>query len=225
MGLALHALKTLKPYLKGASVLSLGYPDILATAEQVKDLFGVDVKETIEGGAQHKVDRPLVETKALFTALGSHFECVDTVKWRGMERVADLNYPHRLGKFDLVIDPGTTEHCFNIGQAMLNAASAVRKGGRIYHSPPMTMINHGFYNICPTMLYDFYTQNDWDVELLEARAGEFSTPIDELGSMARRVNVSPNSGLVCVARRRTDMDIMFPVQRKYLAMLEQRKVA
>ena len=225
MGLALHALKTLKPYLKGASILSLGYPDILATAEEVKDLLGVEIKTTIDGGEQHRVDRPLVETKALFTALGSHFECVDTVNWRGFERIADLNYPQTLGKFDLVIDPGTTEHCFNIGQAMLNGANAVKKGGHIYHSPPMTMINHGFYNVCPTMLYDFYTQNDWDVELLEARAGDNFILIGERASMARRVSVSLETGLVCVAKRRTNIDLVFPVQRRYQMMLEQRKAA
>ena len=224
MGLALHALKALKPYLKG-SVLSLGYPDILATQEEVKELFGLDIKETVEGGLQHGVERPLVETKALFNALGCHFECVDTVNWRGFERITDLNYPQTLGKFDLVIDPGTTEHCFNIGQAMLNGANAVKKGGRIYHSPPMTMINHGFYNVCPTMLYDFYTQNDWDVEILEARIGDSFVAITGPGASSRAVKTSMNAGLVCIAKRNTNIDLIFPVQTRYQRMLEHRKAA
>lgn len=225
MGLALPALKALAPYLRGASVLSLGYPDILATAEECKALFGVDLHRTMDTPTMHSITRPLVETTELMAALGSEFECVDVEKWRGIERICDLNYPHDLGQFDLVIDPGTTEHCFNIGQAMLNAAGAVKVGGRIYHSPPMTMINHGFYNVCPTMLQDFYTQNDWEIEVLEARIGESAKRIDAKAAMARRVKISNETGLVCIARRRTAAALKFPVQRRYLLASEQRKAA
>ena len=217
MALALHALKALAPYLRNASVLSLGYPDILATAAECHELFGVSAVSTIEGGSQHGVHRPLVETQELFRLLGSRFECVDVVRWRGMELVVDLNEQYDLGQFDLVIDPGTTEHCFNIGQAMMNAANAVKVGGRIYHSPPMTMLNHGFYNVCPTMLQDFYTQNDWEIETLEARNGESFASINAEAASARRVNVSMEAGLVCIARRRTAATLQWPVQSKYLA--------
>jgi SAM-dependent methyltransferase len=220
MALAMHALKAIAPYLKNASVLSLGYPDILATAEQCQELFGVTPSATIEGGAQHHVDRPLVETQELFKLLGSRFECVDVVHWRGLERICDLNYPQELGQFDLVIDPGTTEHCFNIGQAMMNAANAVKPGGRIYHSPPMTMINHGFYNICPTMLQDFYGQNGWEIETMEARKGELAVPLTEKTAAARKVKVNMECGLVCIARRKTAAALHFPMQGKYVSMKE-----
>lgn len=221
MGLALHALKALAPYMKGASVLSLGYPDILATRQECEELFGVEVKRTINAGMQHRIERELVETTELFANLGVKFECVDVFNWRGFERICDLNYPHDLGKFDLVIDPGTTEHCFNIGQAMMNAASAVKVGGRIYHSPPMTMINHGFYNICPTMLQDFYTQNGWEIEVLEARIGDSHISINKEAAAARKVNVLIETGMVCIARRRTDAELKFPVQRRYQLMQKQ----
>ena len=222
MALALHAMKALAPHLRNASVLSLGYPDILATAEQCEEIFGVVPLAKMETPTLHTVKGPLVETRELLRLLGSSFECVDVMRWRGFERIVDLNEKHDLGKFDLVIDPGTVEHCFNIGQAMMNAASAVKVGGRIYHSPPMTMINHGFYNICPTMLHDFYTQNDWEIETLEARQGESFAPITPAGAAARKVKVSMEAGLVCIARRRTAMKLQWPVQGKYLA--QQRLV-
>ncbi len=222
MGLALHALKALAPYLRNAKVLSLGYPDILASRDECKELFGVELKSEMSIPTMHDIQRPLVETTELMKSLGSKFECIDVVNWRGFERIVDLNYPNDLGKFDLVIDPGTTEHCFNIGQAMLNAANAVKVGGRIYHSPPMTMINHGFYNICPTMLYDFYTQNDWEIEVLEARIGDSSSPIDPKAAMARKVRISLECGLVCIARRRTSAPLKFPVQRRYQMVLERK---
>jgi len=223
MALALHAIRTLAPHLKGAKVLSLGYPDILATHEQVKEIFGVDAKTTIETGEQHGIKRPLIETMALFKLLGSTLDCIDVVKWRGFERILDLNEPHDLGTYDLVIDPGTTEHCFNIGQAIMNAANAVRVGGRIYHSPPLLMINHGFYNVCPTALQDFYEQNGWRIELFEARVlgSEQNTkavPISAAGAMSRSAKVAPETGLVFMAQRLTPKELKYPQQKKYLVM-------
>ena len=215
MGLSIHALRSLRPYLKNASVLSLGYPDILASREECEDLFAVVLNETMDVPTMHRVKGPLVETTELMKALGSKFECIDVVNWRGFEKILDLNYPHELGSFDLVIDPGTTEHCFNIGQAMLNAANAVKVGGRIYHSHPMTMLNHGFYNVCPTMVQDFYTQNGWTIEVLEARIGESFVPITEAGAMARKVTVSNEAGLISIARRNNGAPMQFPLQRRY----------
>ena len=224
MALALHAMKALAPYLRGASVLSLGYPDILATREQCREIFGVDAS-TVERKTLHRVKGPLVETMELFGLLGASLECVDVKRWRGIEKIVDLNERHDLGKFDLVIDPGTTEHCFNIGQAMMNAANAVKVGGRIYHSPPMTMMNHGFYNVCPTMLQDFYTQNNWQIEVLEARIGESFVPITAESAAARKVNISNEAGLVCIARRRTGAWLKAPTQAKYLAEEKRMEAA
>lgn len=225
MALPRYALEILAPLLKGAKVLSLGYPDILATQEDCEAIFGVKPTDTIDAGAQHNVHRPLVETMGLMKLLGSTLDCVDVIQFRGFERVLDLNDPHDLGEYDLVIDPGTTEHCFNIGQAVMNAARAVRVGGRIYHSPPMFMINHGFYNVCPTMLWDFYTQNGWSIELFEARVGD-SAPvkIDARNASKRRVKVGLESGLVCVARRLTAAALRFPVQQKYLRAMSAHKL-
>ena len=221
MALARHALEALAPHIKGASVLSLGYPDILCTAEDVEEIFGVRARTFIDAGEQHSIKRPLVETRELFNLLGAKLDCVDAACWRGFERLIDLNEPHDLGQFDLVIDPGTTEHCFNIGQAIMNGARAVKPGGRIYHSLPMTMMNHGFYNVCPTMLFDFYTQNGWATEIYEARnqASNTFVQLGEKAAHARSAKVSPECGLICLAHRLTDAALKFPAQHKYLTML------
>ena len=227
MALAYHAVKLLAPHIKGAKVLSLGYPDILPTVEQVEELFGVKVTEQIKAGEQHNImDRKLVETMDLFKMVGATLDCIDVVKWRGFERILDLNEPHDLGSYDLVIDPGTVEHCFNIGQAIMNAARAVKVGGRIYHSPPLFMVNHGFYNVCPTALYDFYTQNGWQIELFEARLVEkdFAVKITPQAASARTVTVAQETGLCFMAKRLTDAELRWPQQSKYVAM-QRRKEA
>lgn len=227
MALARHALEALAPHIRGASVLSLGYPDILCTADEAEEIFGVKPLQLIDAGSQHGVERPLVETMKLFEMVDAKLDCIDVVRWRGFERLLDLNEPHDLGQYDLVIDPGTTEHCFNIGQAVMNGARAVKPGGRIYHSLPMTMINHGFYNVCPTMLWDFYAQNGWEIELYEVRnqASNTAVQIAEKGAHARRVTVSMECGMICLARRTSGAELRWPIQQKYVAMLDQAKRA
>jgi len=53
-------------------------------------------------------------------------------------------------------------------QALINAAEAVAAHGHIFHINPMNVMNHGFYNICPTLMHDFYDQNLWTIHLLKA---------------------------------------------------------
>ena len=154
---------------------SLGYPDVLVDSEKLVALFGESVRrrlvvrsDSAQAIAFHRlrdVDH-VVETKSLFAALGLQLDCIDVRAPRGVERIVDLNAPlpnDLVGSYRLVIDPGTIEHCFNIGQAMLNAARAMAVGGYIVHVNPLSMFNHGFYNLNPTFYYDFYGQNGFEL--------------------------------------------------------------
>jgi hypothetical protein len=206
------ALGLLAAYLPGRRVLSLGYPDIVAPAEEIERLFGIKPTRFTDFGRWHGVTYPLPETAELFSAIGARLECVDLHPSRGVERVVDLNHSCDLGTHDLVLDAGTIEHCFNVAQAILNAAGAVAVGGAIFHAPPMTMLNHGFYNINPTLLHDFYTQNGWHIDLLvgATREGTFAVP------PTARFAGKPESSLYCVARRMAAGALRFPTQTKYL---------
>ena len=213
MALTSQALALLAPHLAGKKrVLSFGYPDLVASAEEIERLFGVRVTRFTDFGRWHGVDFPLPETLEVFGAIGTQLVCVDIRQSRGVERVVDLNYPCDLGSFDLVIDAGTIEHCFNIGQAMLNAAQAVAVGGHVFHTPPMTMLNHGFYNLNPTLFHDFYVQNGWTLEVLMGgtRQGKFKVhPTARFAGPAEAL-------LYCLARREHDGALAFPTQTKYL---------
>jgi hypothetical protein len=221
MALPVHALERLAPYMREAKILSLGYPDLLARAKDIKRLFGYEPTKFNEAAKEwHGLQEAAPDTLELMEAIGSQMTVVDFTDDRGCEVIADLNEPHVLGKFDLVLDPGTLEHCFNIGQAFLNAANAVKVGGRIFHTSPMSMLNHGFYNLCPTLFHDFYKQNGWELaELLvvpfrepECRAtGRFDTHTEHM--------------LRVMAHRRTDAPLVMPIQTKYLQKLEARKAA
>ena len=69
--------------------------------------------------------------------------------------------------FDVVLDSGTIEHVFNIGQAMSHCLKMTRPGGRIIHlTPTSNAVNHGFYSVSPTLYADFYTAAGCTVEKL-----------------------------------------------------------
>jgi hypothetical protein len=212
MALTLRALRLLAPLLPGRRVLSLGYPDLVARADEIAQLFGYRPARFTDFGRWHGVEHPLPETAELFDAIGARLDCVDIRPSRGVERVVDLNYPCELGIYDLVLDAGTVEHCFNIAQAILNAAGAVAPGGWIYHSPPLSMTNHGFYNLNPTLLHDFYEQNGWRLELLVGAnaQGKFKVPHTDRF-------VAPSEALLyCIARRESAAPLKYPTQSKYL---------
>lgn len=217
MALPFHALKRLEPLMRGKSVLSLGYPDLIATKEEIEGLFGYKPQKFTDAHEWHKVKGPLPETCELFEKIGSSLTVVDFTADRGMERIADLNHPHDLGEFDLVIDPGTLEHCFNIGQAFINAACAVKEGGFICHISPMTMINHGFYNLCPTLFNDFYGQNGWKVEelkIMPVHAPQIHT--------THRFDMHQEHIIRTLASRTGGATTRFPVQTKYLEKMASK---
>jgi hypothetical protein len=71
------------------------------------------------------------------------------------------------------------------------------------------MVNHGFFNLCPTLLYDFYGQNGWEIELLvgrEAMGRGASFSLDPIG----RAPVPAECVIHCLARRTTDGPLVIP---------------
>lgn len=206
------SLRLIAPYIKG-SVLSLGYPDILVPAHDIERWYGIQPQKFTDNGGWHGERYPLPETMELFSAFGAQLTCVDVHASRGCEIIADLNYDNAIdGTFDLVIDAGTTEHCFNVGQALMNAACAVKAGGVIFHGSPMTMVNHGFYNFNPTLFHDFYTQNGWQVLHMSVFQRDRPQPHHAVNRFAS----ADSCGLYFLARRVREGVMRYPTQSKYL---------
>jgi SAM-dependent methyltransferase len=219
MALTPFAFKLILPHLKGARVLALGYPDLLMTRKAVTAWTRVELTQPAPwDGAAHKFKGEAAETIEAFESAGmAHFECVDVNPSRGAETFRDLNEPlpaEYREAFDLVLDAGTIEHCANIGQALMNAAQAVKPGGRVFHSPPLAMMNHGFYNANPTLLFDFYAQNGWAVEHLSGFTVPQFQPF-EVDPIARTSMMPPNSALYFLARRAAAGALQWPTQSRY----------
>lgn len=71
-----------------------------------------------------------------------------------------LNSYYDTKNYDLVVDNGTMEHVFNVQQFLFNSSKLVKKNGFIIHINPLSgFINHGFYQVSPTLYKDFYASN------------------------------------------------------------------
>jgi hypothetical protein len=210
-----------------ARILGLGYPDVTDDREAVCALFGEGIRDRLTGrdDAQqvakwHGVSgADIIETRSLFTALGLQLDCIDMRPGHGIDRVVDLNQPlpeDLAGRYAMVIDPGTIEHCFNIGQAMINATRAVAVGGFIVHVNPLTMINHGFYNLNPTFYSDFYGDNGFTLKFMNGLAPKIRPDaFFDVDPMRRIKGVPEDSVMIVIAQRIADRPLVWPVQAKY----------
>jgi hypothetical protein len=235
VGLPLSVLFVLRPALAElarvtprASVLSLGYPDLLADSDTLAAIFGepIRAKLTMRGDsaqtlAFHGVSgsHQIVETTSFFAAIGLQLDCIDMRAARGVERIVDLNHPmppDLVGRYRMVLDPGTLEHCFNIGQAAMNAAQAVMPGGYIVHTNPLSMFNHGFYNLNPTFYHDFYSDNGFEILFMNGMAVHNARDtFFDVAPVLRFKSNAEDAVMVVIARRVEEQPIVWPVQSKY----------
>lgn len=197
-------------------IASLGYPDIIADVGAMPGLIYRDDSEAIckrHGLANTQIP----DAHSFLGLLGCELHVYDIVRERGCEILCDLN--ERLDpklkayNYDIVLDVGTVEHCFNIAQAMVNMAGMVKMGGYIIHENPFSMGNHGFYNLNPTFFTDFYEANGFELEqcFLTSRNGDFA----EAPRTKRFKWEGQELNVFALARRTAMQPFVWPCQTKY----------
>jgi len=141
-------------------VVTYGVQKVDATGSEAAALLRV-------GGDSAPTAGGRIGQDALFRLLG--FETVESIDVYDAEsptHVLDLNRPVPAalhGRYDLVYDGGTLEHCFSTSEALSNAVRLVKPGGRVIHHVPLNnWIDHGFYQFSPTLFFDFYQSNGFD---------------------------------------------------------------
>jgi len=214
--------------------LLLAYPDLLVPRASLAKLLG----EAVVAGAAERPDAasiweyhglggvpdPMFDSTGILGRMGVDCTVVDAAVLRGMERIVDLNQPlpqDLARSFDLVVDTGTCEHCFNVAQAFVNACEALAPGGMLVHAAPMTRINHGFWSFNPTIYPDFFEDNGFELQMLTGVTGtirEGFRPFDV--DAFRRFDAPPEAALYVIAQRREVRPVKWPVQRKYRHMLK-----
>ncbi len=105
---------------------------------------------------------------AFFKLLG--FQQVNSLDYSNCENptyIIDFNnsLPEKFNAFyDAVYDGGTLEHIFNIPQCLKNIHFMLKEGGLVIHGSPSTNhVDHGFYMFSPTIFYDWYRANNWEI--------------------------------------------------------------
>ncbi|KAA0579306.1 hypothetical protein [Azospirillum sp. Sh1] len=154
----------------GGSMLELGPQDILTTEPVLQsvlnDLFGDEKgREAKESIIQDGTFLPNAQV-ALYKSLGaSSYVSLDFLDSRSRYRM-NLNDPVDIAeRFDILTNFGTSEHIFNIGMSFRNADFLTKQNGIIlFILPTFGHINHGFYNIHPTLYFDFAKMNEYSIE-------------------------------------------------------------
>lgn len=175
--LYLLALEHEKHPIKG-DVLTFGQQSVHATLDEVKNLFekekvifknlpeNFDTKNKIpnweETGYQNYTN-----CQAVLRLLGAEkVFSADVSGYENPDILMDFNTPvdkKYYNRFDAILDIGTLEHVFNIPQAFENIKLMLKPGGTLILGYPLAgIINHGFYQICPTLLYDYFSINGFE---------------------------------------------------------------
>ena len=214
-------IKTARFLKPGGRVAAFGYPDMIAQPEQVESLLGEKYeeleyhKDSANICGRHSINpgRPIPDTYSFYKLLGCELDVYDVVQERGNEILCDLNHPFKAPhEYDMVLDPGTLEHCFNVGQAAFNMAGMVKKGGYIIHQNPFNCGNHGFYGLNPTWYADFYRENGFT--LLDCRLCT-SEKFWKYPETKRFWFTEEECGIFAMAVREEIKDFTFPTQTKY----------
>lgn len=233
MALSVSMTVALKAILKpGMRVASLGYPDMIAPRqmlEGLEDLAGIVWRGDWQAICKRHglAPQPIPDAHSVLEQLGCKLDVFDIVRERGCEILLDLNEPiltrsHSAPKierfaYDVVLDVGTIEHCFNIAQAVFNIADLAGDGGYVIHENPFNCGNHGFYSLNPTFYEDFYARNGFEVlrcslvtkdgrgaDVSRTKRFQFTAEECNVFAMARRVETKP---------------LAFPVQTKYAKLI------
>lgn len=93
---------------------------------------------------------------------------LDVSAYEAAEELLDLNMAetpsHLEGAFDVIIDAGTLEHVFHLPNAFAHLVRMLKPGGRIIHlSPSSNHIDHGFWMFSPTLFWDYYSANEFEI--------------------------------------------------------------
>jgi SAM-dependent methyltransferase len=210
----------------GMRVASMGYPDLIAPFHHFEHMLGDKVhaleyrKDSQAICARHGLkDVAIPDAESFFKLMDCELDVYDIVKERGSEIICDLNHPigpHEI--YDIVLDVGTIEHCFNIAQAIMNMAGLVKQDGYIIHENPFNWGNHGFYNLNPTFYHNFYSANGF--KLLECKLtnkhGGYFSPVPPT---KRFVMIETEANMFAMAQRLELKPMVYPMQSKYAGLI------
>ncbi len=228
-------LNNIKSTKENLNVLTTGYPDILRSIEEFP-FKGLEVRSDSEDIAKYHGKDPnrlrVPTAESFFKTLGFDLDVLDIKEIRGGELIFDLNWglndqinlgsPIRTRKYDLIVENGSLEHCFNFSQGLQTLASLVKKDGYIILWNPFFMPNHGFISVNPTFYCDFFEANGFEViqqKLWNKERDGQELPY-EVPKYKRFNFTCTNASLLTTVKKIKEVSgFEYPIQTKYKTLL------
>lgn len=161
------------------SLLTLGRQSVWVTEKQLNEIasemnYQLVKKIPLElSDLPHSKKKPFISDRFLYRSLGfTEVKSLDYSDYENADIIADLNCHDVLKivgrQFDFILDGGTIEHVFHIPQALANIFDLLHIGGRIMHvSPSSNHMDHGFYMFSPTLFFDYYQANQFEMNNIQ----------------------------------------------------------
>jgi hypothetical protein len=160
----------------GNKLATFSCPDLIMKPRELREVFGPSVvkapdrPDSDEIIGWHKAQKlmkgwKVKDTWEAFKLIGIDLTAFDVFPGRGKEVLQDLSTPipaEHHNQFDVLFDC-IANQCFDMPQVMRSCLEIVRDGGYIVHCLPVTMANQGFYDVSPTLFWDFYGDNGAEV--------------------------------------------------------------
>ncbi|MFH1062545.1 MAG: hypothetical protein V1747_06630 [Candidatus Omnitrophota bacterium] len=176
-----YVIKTVDKYKIQGPLLTLGNQDIYATEQQVTGwMKEYNCKQCVPSSIEYSTSastakinteaRKYIHAKTFFEMLGipaDQYYDVDKFDFDKPKILFDMQDEVEQkfrDKFNFILDSGTLEHIFDIKGVLSNIVKMTNLNGYVLHLiPTHNFVNHGFYQCCPTLFYDFYMANGFKI--------------------------------------------------------------
>lgn len=214
---------------RGKKLATLSCPDLILRPQELRRVFGPSIDKAADRPDSaaiigwHKAHKILdgsavKDTWEAFDGIGVELTAFDVFPGRGRETLHDLSTPVPVeyhNRFDVLFDC-IGNQCFDVAQVMRNCLAIVRDGGYIVHCLPVTMANQGFYDISPTLFWDFYGDNGAEVLKHRLVVGVHRDKGHvEFDPHTRLKNLPDNTMNLVLVRKNSTVPYTAPVMRKF----------
>lgn len=151
---ALHCLEYAKQFGDFGRSVTLGRQNVFVKPRQLEQMYGDTIDWKTETYCEKLLEERFGATKV---------DSIDRSNYENASLIFDMNdpLPAGFGEYDTVMDIGTSEHVFNISQALSNIIALCRVGGQILHvSPANNFCGHGFWQFSPELFFSLYSEQN-----------------------------------------------------------------
>jgi hypothetical protein len=222
----------------GAAVLDLGTQGLWGEPEPLRRVAArhlglADRERRLTAIYDGKTPRPRCQ-RDFYSIFGAGSHCSIDLGDPRADFPLDLNLPvpASAGVYDVVTNFGTTEHTFNIGQTFANIHNLLEVDGIQLHTlPAYGAIDHGFYNIHPSVYLDMAKANAYEVvdlfyvDNINVRMAHVTheTPFDFGTLPIQRDDMSDTDALMTKVALRFQENLQSPETRAVLEKMVPKK--